>query len=103
MITPSQSPRRNVLPATAYSTNQTLCPSSVMASMENKSNKPSKVQRFESLEGLEEYEEDDIHNFLNKLLAAMDVVEAKKTKNRPITRFEQGDIDDNLQKLLHVA
>src|ERR1700722_8379744 len=79
-----------------------------MASMENKSSKSkgkmkSKVQRFASLDGLEEYEKDDIHNFLNKLLAATDVVEAKKAKNRPITRFEQSDIDDNLQKLLHIV
>src|SRR5207248_69804 len=33
----------------------------------------------------------------------MDVVEAKKVKNRPITRLEQSDIDYNLQKLLHVV
>ena len=63
----------------------------------------SKAQRFASLDGLEQYEKDDIHSYLNKLLAAMDVVEAKNVKNRPITRLEQSDIDDNLQKLHHVV
>ena len=79
--------------------------------MENKSNKSSKsegkmtskAQRFASLDGLEQYEKDDIHSYLNKLLAAMDVVEANNVKNRPITRPEQSDIDDNLQKLHHVV
>jgi hypothetical protein len=82
-----------------------------MAGMENKSNESSeskgkmasKAQRFESLDGLEEYEKDDIHSLLNKLLAATDVVEVKKAKNWLITRFEQSDIDDNLQKLLNVV
>ena len=59
--------------------------------------------RFKGFDGLEEYEKDDIHSYLNKLLAAMDVVEAKNVKNRPITRLEQSDIDDNLQKLHHVV
>ena len=76
-----------------------------MASMENKSNKSSKskgkmtskAQRFASLDGLDEYEKDDIHSSLNNILVAMDVVEAKKVKNRPITRLDQSDIDDNLQ------
>jgi len=82
-----------------------------MASMENKSNKSSKskgkmtskAQRFASLDGLEKHEKDDIHNYLDKVLAAMDVVEAKEVKNQPITKLEQSDIDDNLQKLLHVV
>src|SRR5271168_904777 len=111
IITPSQSPCRNVLSTTVCSTSQALYPSSIMASMENKSNKSSKsegkmtskAQRFASLDGLEEYEKDDIHSYLNKLLAAMDVVEANNVKNRPITRLEQSDIDDNLQKLHHVV
>jgi hypothetical protein len=79
-----------------------------MACMEDKSSKSkgkmtSKAQRFASLDGLEERERDDIHRYLNKVLAAMDVIEAKKAKNRPITRLEQSEIDGNYQKLLHVA
>lgn len=79
-----------------------------MANMENKSSKSkgkvvNKSQRFASLDGLEEYERDDIHNYLNKLIAAVDVVDAKKAKNRPITKSEHNDIDDNLQKLLDIV
>jgi hypothetical protein len=49
-----------------------------MANMENKSSKSkgkvvNKSRRFASLDGLEEHERDDIHSYLNKLLAAVDV------------------------------
>jgi hypothetical protein len=82
IITPNQSLYRNVLPTTVCSTNQVLCRSSIMASMGNKS-KGKLAQRFTSLDGLEEYEKDDIQINLNKVLTAMEVVEAKKAKNRP--------------------